>query len=239
LHIRGVAGAAGTRWSTELVARNEGPQPAWILNQVCLRDCTCGGEQCLIIRPTEPGQSSPWIGGPQDFAATFPGLFAHVEKSRAHEVAFSLRLFEESRAATEFGIEVPVVREREFLQTTAWLVNIPLTATARVHLRLYGLESPSGEAVVRVRVYAGDAVDASYDRLVRITPAPFEGRIPAPGDHNAIIPGVATLYLTGDLAAIAGPVRVRVDPVTPDLRYWVMASITSNTTHDVTLATPQ
>jgi hypothetical protein len=239
LHIANVAGASGTSWSTELVARNEGEAPTLILSQVCLHDCTCGFEQCLFIAPTPPGGLARWIGGPEDFAASFPGLFAHIEKATAANVAFSLRLYEETLAATEFGTEVPVVRERDFLRTTSFLVNVPLTASARVHLRLYGLESPSGEAVVRVRVYPESALTPVYDRLLTIPAAPFEGRIPEPGDHNAIIPGYLILSLTSELSGVTGPVRVRVDPLTPELRYWLMGSVTSNTTHNVTLFTPQ
>lgn len=62
--------------------------------------------------------------------------------------------------------------------------------------------------------------------------------IPGPGDYNGD-PGYAILLIAPELAGEAEFVRVHVEPVTPGLRYWMMASATSNTSQNVTLITPQ
>lgn len=239
LHIKDVPGAFGTIWSTELTVRNEGAEEALIFRQVCWYECRCGTSDCVLYAPTPPHSIARFVRGADDFDFAFPGAFVHVEKARAADVAFHLRLYEESRRSTEFGIEVPVVRERDFLTGTTWLVNIPTVTTSRVHLRVYGLESPSGTAEVRLRIYADDAVEPRYEQTLTITPAPFEGRIPAPGDHDAIVPGIVVLPLSPDMTGDAKTIRVSVEPLTPGLSYWLMASITSNVTQNVTLVTPQ
>lgn len=240
LILQDVPGAFGTRWSTEVVVRNEGEVEAAVFRQLCAYRCECGGNTCLIFRPTPPHSAVPSTYlGPGDDSGRFPTVMMNISRPEAEDVYFSLRLYEESLRMTEFGIEVPVVREEEFLGRESWLINIPNVATSRVHLRLYGLESPSGEADIRLRIYHGDAVTPSIDRLVRITPWPGAERIPAPGDYDAIVPGYEVVYLTPEIAASAETVRVRIDPVTPELRYWAMASITSNATQNVTLVTPQ
>jgi hypothetical protein len=239
LQIKDVPGAFGTLWSTELVVRNEGEVPALIFDQVCWYECHCGTSHCIFYRATAPHERAKFVGGAGDLDFVFPGTFVHVEKTRAADVFFSLRLYEESRRATEFGVEVPVVRERDFLTSRTWLVNVPTVTTSRVHLRVYGLESPSGEGVVRIRIYSGDALDARYDQLLPLRPSHLSRRIPAPGDHNEVVPGIGVLYLSPEITGDATTVRLSIEPVTPELRFWAMASITSNTTQNVTLVTPQ
>jgi hypothetical protein len=241
LRLVELPGAFGTRWSTDLAIWNQSDRPAAVFSQLCIWTCQCGPQAGCVPRiEVLPGRQYPeeLVSG-NDEAGFVPGLFIHVESAVADRVAFNLRLFEESQRDTEFGIEVPVVRERDFLTLETWLVNIPVGDSSRAHLRIYGLESPSGTAVVRVRIYPDDADGPSYDETVVIPVADFELTIPKPGDFNAIVPGYLAMLLTDEMTADADVVRIAIEPVTAELRFWAMASVTSNTTQNVTLVTPQ
>jgi hypothetical protein len=235
----GVPGAFGSVWKTAITLRNEGESEAAVFPRVCLYLCECGGNNCLLYRPLPQGGAlNPLLLITDDDFGSMPGSLLYVDRSKAADFAINVRLYEESHAAQEFGVELPAVREAEFLDATAWLVAIPAGATARVHLRIYAVESPVNEALVRVRIFPGESSVSSYDEVVALAP-PRSGEIPAASDYDAPLPGYAARFLSPVMTGGAETVRLRIDPVTPGLRFWAMASITSNTTQSVTLVTPQ
>jgi hypothetical protein len=160
----------------------------------------------------------------------------YVEKESAAKVFPSLRLVE-TTFGTSLGVEIPVVRERELFTSELWLPDVPMTSSARTHLRVYGVESPSGAAVLRVRVYQGAGQDVVFDRTVSLG----TDETPTPGDYDVDAPSFGFLDLNSGVAApdVDGSVRVRVESLTPGLKFWAMASVTHNATQQVTIISPQ
>lgn len=235
----GVPGAFGSLWKTAVTIRNEGEREVAIFGRLCLYLCECGGNNCLLYRPVPPGGAfNPLLLNLNDDFGIVPGALFYVDRASSDSVAVNLRLYEESRASTEFGVEIPVIREEEALTKRAWLVAMPLPADSRAHVRLYALESPTEDARVRVRIYPAEAAEPSWDQVVTLAP-PWFGAMPGPGDADAPVPGYAVIALSSAMGNGATSVRVSVEPVTPGLKFWMMGSVTSNITQNVTLVTPQ
>lgn len=235
------AGAYGSAWETDLSIRNEGDEPAVIFQNACLYECrppipTTG---CEAGEPTAAHAAFTGRLDPNDNVGRIPAIFLHVEKDRDDQVAIELRLVERSRGVVESGVEIPVVRERDFRDTSTWLVNVPNQPASRAHLRVYFLSSPSMQGQVRVRIYPGDADTATSDEILTGIPADDAGGVPLPGEMCAGAPSYAILYLSDRMTDLPSTVRVRIDPITPELRFWPMISITSNESQYVTLVTAQ
>jgi hypothetical protein len=231
-------GAYGTIWSTEAVVRNEGDVPLDMFTSEC--DFRCPFSGCLIFfclpfRATPPHSrfQDDLLKGAIGVVGN-PASLLYIPAGTGGQVFASLRLIEESRRANEFGIEIPVIRESELYSATLWLVDVPMPAGGRTHVRFYGVESATGEAQVRVRAYPSTATAATLDEIVTLF---YE--TPKPGDYRPTQPSYSIFLLPPELTTDAQPLRVRVDAITPGLKFWAMASVTGNETQHVTLVTPQ
>ena len=100
------------------------------------------------------------------------------------------------------------------------------------------LYAPVSDAAVRVRVYHGESSRPASDLMVRSISSPFFG-IPSAETECVETPAFNMVDLTPHLDPAGGAVRVRIDSLTPQLRYWPMISVTSNRTQFVSLVTPQ
>lgn len=235
-------GAYGSVWQTELVVRNETDAPAVIFQNLCTYECRppIPSTACSKGEPTQPQHTFTGVLTP-DEAAVNPAIFLHVEKAIANLGAMNLRLWERSRGTVESGVEVPLVRDHDFRTGTSWLVNVPnQPLTSRIHLRVYFVSSPSRNAEVRLRIYPGDSEHPLADHVLRAIGSADAGGVPPPGDQPCIgTPAYAIEFLSPVLDGKTDTVRVRIDSLTPELRYWAMISVTSNETQYVTLVTPQ
>lgn len=236
------AGAYGSVWQTELVLRNETDSPAVIFQNLCTYECRppIPSTACAKGQPTQPHRTFTGILTP-DEAAVNPAVFLHVEKAIANLGAMNLRLWERSRGTVESGVEVPLVRDRDLRTGTSWLVNVPNEPlTSRVHLRVYFVSSPTRDAAVRLRIYPGDSEHVLADRVLRAIGSADAGGVPPPGDQPCIgTPAYAIELLSPLLDGKTADIRVQIDSLTTELRYWPMISVTSNETQYVTLVTPQ
>jgi hypothetical protein len=237
-------GAFDTVWSSEFSVRNESTSQVEMFTSECLFRCDqsrCFVSQCEPGKPTPPhSQFAEEVlltrgeGGPVEN----PGTLLYVERCQSSEIATSLRLRDQTGTGNTFGVEIPVVREQQLASTTLWLPDVPLRSDGRTHLRIYGVESPSGDATVRVRVFAVEGETPLLDRSVSLKGLGLTDKTPRPGAYDEFQPSYAFLDLSTALRD-EGRVRVQVDSLTSGLKFWAMASITSNVTQQITIISPQ
>jgi hypothetical protein len=163
-------------------------------------------------------------------------------------VTFHLRAHDISRDASTFGTSVPVVREKDVYTGRLQLIDIPVGGDFRSALRVYDWDSNTKvPRVVRLRI---------YEVCLYATPDWYLGKcndealvdttldLPNGGEESYTNPDHPGFAMIGDLAAafpqLVGPSRVRIDldPVTSDLRFWAFASTTHNETQQVTVIAP-
>ena len=239
--VRQHPGAMGTTWSSEVSVFNGGTAPLDLFRSECYYRCSgpCAITMCF---PGEQTQPMAYFEGSLDRgelgSTANPASLLYVDREKADTVSASLRLRELSTGAAEFGIEIPVVRERSLFTSTLTLPTVPMprSAAGRVHLRLYGVESPSGAARLRVRTYVKGA--ETSDRLVDLLPPVYSGATPRPDEYDESQPSYLLISLPEELANGDSAILVTVEPVTPGLRFWAMASVTANTTQHVTIVSP-
>lgn len=148
-----------------------------------------------------------------------PGRFLYIANS-APDVFANLRVFDASRSAFNFGTEIPVIREHEFIRGPIKLLGVPLDPRFRNTLRIYALEA------VPVVVNFGNE---SHPVTLRAGLNLFE---PAYGEFNLFPVGTGTVDVT--IAPVLPPV-VGIEP--PPM--WAFVSVTNNDTQLITTISPQ
>lgn len=220
-------GAEGSNWTTHFSAFNSGsgytePNDRGILPcQWLANPCPRGFFQDkMIVYPAV--QSMP--GG---FVMTVPN---------AHQLHFSLRVFEESAWRDDLGVDIPVVRERDLKSASVQLMDIPRSDIEhfRYTLRVYGIGG-AGSAAARLNGYVTMA-DGTPD-LVMTKDVQLE-LIPHGLGHYYL---EDTTFIRDLVFAVGqmGQIRVEIEPRTQNLRWWALASSTNKRTQDVTIVTPQ
>jgi hypothetical protein len=204
-----VPGAFGTVWSTELWYRNNSTLPV-VVTPLAMSDHVPTMNRTELLRVfTSPNFD--------------PSQIIYVERDGIDNVQFDLRLFNRSDPMSTWGTKLPVVREREFAEAIN-LINVPTAADFRSALRIYAMpdDSFAGETVL-IQVYSDD------ERLLASTEMPFVG---APRY-------AAVLSLADAFPAIRQADRVRVHIESRNGRkIWAFVGVTSNTTQEVSIVTP-
>lgn len=220
-------GDAGSRWTTHLSVFNgnkryvEAHERGALPCQWLLTPCPRGfwADRMIVYHAAHP-----FPGG---FLMSLPG-------DSGHDLHFTLRIFERAAWREDLGTDLPVVRERDFRRGPVQIMNIPASdpAAFRYMLRIYGI----GNAVApRVRVngwitMADGTPDLVLTKDVTLTRAAL---------------GLGHWYfeepsLVRDLVTIGsgvGQLRIELEPLTPNLRWWGMVSATNNRSSDVTVVT--
>jgi hypothetical protein len=221
------AGAHGSLWTTEVWVHNSGEVPVPMLYQECWVSA------CALYFHVPPSTTQrPPIGtlGPDER----PGMLLWIPKEHSSAISFSLRAQDLSRQSQTWGTEIPVVREAEFLTSTAQLLNVPITDEFRQTLRIYEVESRShAEFIVRVYEQESNLLLGERTLLTRGFGDPDWGIPRRPGSVGA---GLLDLFA---LPQSVTRVRVEVTPVTTGIRFWAFISVTNNETQHVTTITPQ
>ena len=234
VHLDGViTGAFGAQWKTDLWMRNNGP------NEVPIAPWPCPtGQGCPAVFPLThslPSEQSihnlPPLGLPEDGN---PSRLLYLAKPGADAVSFSLRFQDISRASIDGGVEMPVIREGELLQTPAQLFNVPLGPSFRVLLRVYELSYSTSE--FRVTVFAQSELDVPPVHQSQVTTSTtFAGPFrPKAAYGHLDISALLNLEKVWPQTA-----RIEIAPLTPGSRFWAVVSIANNDTQVVTLVTPQ
>ncbi|MDQ3281884.1 MAG: IPT/TIG domain-containing protein [Acidobacteriota bacterium] len=218
-----VHGAFGSKFHTELHLGSK--RAGYLLYGLDL--LTCPIPEQTVCEPIPSPFTIP--GGAQ--LASFehvqmngrPGRFIYVAKDSANDVAGNLRVFDVTRAALNFGTEIPLVRGRDFDPVQLTLYGVPADPRFRNTLRIYGVEAIAvkvtveGHAPVEVVLHGGDSL---YE--------------PAYGEFT-------------NFPATGGPFRVTIEPppptggVSPPIEYpvWAFITVTNNETQVISTITPQ
>jgi len=206
--VRNVPGTFGTVWSTELWYRNNSNRPVAV-GPLAMGDYVPTMNRTVLL----PVFTSPNFD---------PSQVIYVERSGIDDVQFDLRLFNRSDPKSKWGTKLPVVREREFVDTIS-LINVPTGPDFRSALRIYALPDDSFvPETVLLQIYSND------ERLLVSTELSFNGR-----------PRYAAVLSLADAYPELRPVeRVRVHvESTSGRRIWAFVSVTSNSSQDVSVVT--
>jgi hypothetical protein len=219
-----VEGAFGSRWETVLTIRNASDEPLVYFPADCPVMPPVPEKFCLQnIRPTIPPNTTmridPLNGGP---------LFFNVEKPLLDRTFLQLRVRDTSRAAESFGTEIPVVRVADMLTRDGQILDIPQDPRFRLMFRLY-TDIVSVRSQIRVR-FVNERSDRNQELVFTIPPHPGTG----PGGPEAITsPGLYREIAIQN----AGTIRIEIEPLDADVRYWAFVSVTNNDTQQITTLT--
>jgi hypothetical protein len=222
-----IEGAHGSSWQSEFWVRNVADEPVIFAH---------GEPWCYVCGPP-PGPillPAKTTHRPQARFSQFgrmSGLF-YLEKRLSSQVFFSLRVRDITRNAESAGTAIPVAREHELFSDPFELVNVPLT-DGRINLRIYSVLGDDVE--VRVVLYPLMSNDPYTSRVVSLEKSFFL----EPDQEFPFHPSEALVL---DLASwvpadATDPVRVRIEPLSEG-RFWGFASITNDTTQQVTIVAP-
>ena len=236
-----ISGAGGTQWATTLTVHNSGAVPVEVTGGPSTGHvAACPPQPCRVFlsggQTTRIGYKglasnlqiyNPW-------ADRFPGLMVYVEKPHSPSIHFDLQLYELSRGNS---VELPVIRESDFRTSTIILPDVPVIENHRIALRIYDGDYSDSDRIVVVRVFP-------YGSNNLIAQSEFELQRPFPQNplQLSVWPGYASITdLVGAFPALGDfeSIRIEVEPLTPNLRFWAFASVTSNTTQRVRLFRPQ
>ena len=214
-------GAFGSMWISETYARNENDEAVFIqIDEPCA--ILCPPIPSLEPRTTEPIALTD-SGGP---------IVLFVERSGIANVHFGILVRDLSRQAEALGVEIPVVREDEFLSASSQILNVPTDPRFRLNLRIYE-PIPSGSAAIRMTVlpHMGDEEIILAQETFAMAGDPFLNTVPfhvTVGDLVARYPGIAARE----------SVRIVLEPL-GEIRYWALLTVTNNQAQHVTTMTPQ
>ncbi|MGK2856073.1 MAG: hypothetical protein ACSLFQ_02580 [Thermoanaerobaculia bacterium] len=230
-----VEGAYGSRWVSELSLFVDGEADLFVFPTVY---------DCRVLCPPIPlsGEMVPphRLVRPllvRDFDRV--GYLLRFDRSRAHEVAFTARIRDESRALETWGTAVPVVTDDELVRGRLQLIDIAAGPRFRQTLRVY--EPDATGASVRVRVYGDTGTETLLGEETLVLATPPHNQQPDSNAGLPVSPGYAQLdFLTRFPTTTQYPrLRVEIEPLTSATRYWALVSITNNETQHVTLVTPE
>ena len=221
-------GDSGSRWTTHLSVYNgtrnyvEANERGALPCQWLLTPCPRGfwGNTMIVY------QAAHAIPG---------GFLMSVPGDSTGELHYTLRIFERGSWQEDLGTDLPVVRERDFRRGLVQIMNIPAAdpSTFRYMLRVYGV---GNAAAPRVRINGWIAMADGSPDLVLTKEVTLARALRGVGHWYFEDPAFVR-----ELVAIAGGVgqlRVEIEPVTANLRWWGMVSSTNNRSNDVTVVTP-
>jgi hypothetical protein len=223
-----VHGAHGAEFHTELRMANTGEDPILLLGIQ---------GQCHFICPPLPVYilEAGAEAGPGDFGFNgSPGRFLFVPQDQISSLAMSLRVRDVTRQAENFGTEIPIPRERDFVDGPIHFVGVPTDPRFRNALRIYA-SSP-----MDVLVTVGNRPP------VRIALTGPSITFPPTGIPDFSKPAYGFF---ADFPTDGAPVRVTVEPepgliITSQLLpfetpIWAFITVTNNETQAIATITPQ
>lgn len=176
------------------------------------------------------------------------GLFLFTTAEDLPFIDVTLHVQDVSRQALTWGTEIPVVPETAAFTASSHLGDIPIGARFRSRLRVYDFDPAfQKNAKVAYSVYKVDKSIASpfdangtprvdKDELLATSELTFRYTILGLGLG---LPGYAEIGIETIPFSGVDRIRIRLDPITPGLRYWTFVSVTNNETQHVTTVTPR
>lgn len=230
-----VAGAFGALWKSDLWVVVDTSAPAFY-GPLGTRDCPPA--QCGPPPPPPPAGDAVKPAIYRTRAGETPGILLYIDRQASRDVSFSLRAYDESRRNATEGVAIPVVRERHLVAgRTIHLLDISARTGTRVKLRIYDIDRTAG-GTAAVRVYRANGSDELlFERIVMLHAPPHDDRFrwPYPLQPSAVELDLDPVQLG---AGENDVLRIEVRPASAQLRLWAFASITNNSTNEVTLAIP-
>jgi hypothetical protein len=213
-------GAFGSQWVTQATLRNlSNHSVRWFSDAA--RPLSCGTGECLVT-PFTALNLFAFGNRPQ-------GLVLFVPRGISNDVHYGLLVRDSSRGDTTWGSEVRVVREKDAKFGRMVLEDVTLDARYRATLRIYAIDGGSSNIVISA---------ATPDRQGAVAQVKIEGCAAPP--CNSAEPGFASFDLAALLPSLRGKDRVTLLIEGERHRqYWALASITNNTTQQVTVISPQ
>ena len=202
-------GAFGSRWETNVVMRNYSQDPVQSIPSAA--------------RPL------PVIGGgaPISVSAAFGNRPAGVVLfvPRGSDVGFTSHIRDVSRDASQWGTEMPVVRERDTRETIVFS-NVPFDPRYRLQLRIYGIDGVSQPLILS----AGPPAYRQVELRGPCTETPC----------NSSEPAYASLDLSAVFPPLGFPNSIIVQQqLDQPRRLWAFITVTNNDTQHVTVISPQ
>lgn len=210
-------GAFGSQWKTDLSVRNDNAYAV-----------TPFGRSAVPARMSQPltlDEPAP------------AGAILFIPRESSDALHFGALVRDTSRQAVDWGTEIPVVRERDFLSAAFYLLNVPRDPKFRLTLRIYGMDSVNDSAgVAFYSMSSGQRLGeffsvplTSANPCVRFVPCPsHEPAYAMIGDFQATFPGISG----------TDPVAIRIEPHS-EQPIWAFVTITNNETQHVTTISPQ
>src|SRR4051812_27547502 len=218
-------GPNAARFETEILITNAGDEVAAIGGAAT--PC-CTGQSPPPLAMVPPHTTRTFT----DFLSqsSYTAAFITVPSRMARDVITNVRVHDTSRDASSFGMEIPVVSDRDFAATVR-LAGIPTDPRFRSMLRVYAYDARNfGPVTLRVR-------DAADGTLLATVPVALN----APLGEEDLFPASAQLALDSIIAPLRSHARLRIDIADSDAvrPIWGFVSITNNQTQEITLVTPQ
>jgi hypothetical protein len=222
IFTRPVSGAYGSDFRSELKLMNAGSQSlgAYGLEWICVVLCPFDPLLPFELEPDFVEDANPYTRSGN------PGWFLFVPSDRIDDLVLQLRVYDVSREATNFGTEIPVVRDEEVTRAPLVLLGVPTDERFRNTLRIYSFE----EGAFTITIEGANGV--RYDH----------GVYAAPGE-SIFDPAYAAFV---DFPANIGPVKVTIRALAPIVtppalppRFWAFNAVTNNETQHITVVSPQ
>ena len=216
-----VNGAFGSEFHTELRIANSGSASATLYG---LRpDCPFG--PCIFIPETMPYElASNAEVKPHDVDNDGdPARFLWVDNNDNVDLSFNLRVHDVTRSDSNFGTEIPVVRDNDWVINKIVLIGVPTDPRFRNTLRIYG-QNPF---IAKVTVGDRPPVRIPLSTTNSIFDVPYA----ALGDFPI---GTETVRVTIEAESLLGP---SIGPIEEPM--WAMITVTNNDTQLISTITPQ
>lgn len=224
LLMNDVPGANGSRWSTRFLIANRSSSSFAI------------SPHNLVIPPRATMENPPVLtpsGGDPN-----PAELIYVRRHIEDVLTLHLSGQDHSRQNETWGVEIPVVHEREYRVDDLSLVDIPTSNRFRVALRVYTVNFDAYS--YRLRIFPRDDYT---NALVDTTLETFATNPTDVPRRNPAIFQVLDLVSTFPQLAGHETVRVLLEPVIPAggtvPLYWAFASVAHFDTQHLTLITPE
>lgn len=212
-------GAFGSHFFTEVFITNLGSSTVTSYRPIAFGGCPGIGSTICEV-PIQPGRTT------QIFTTNHAtnGVLIRPLREQMSALSFAGRVRDLAHENDDFGAELPIVREAEFLHGRIVLPDILLDSRYRTTLRFYSLDDPA-------------AIDIQITQLGTTV-----GRTSATASKGSVddVAWTATVDLSS--LAVTGLTRkftVIINPTVSTARTWAFASFTNNTTNRVTIASPQ
>ncbi len=191
--IEPVKGAYGSEFRTDLHGLNAGGNQlleVWGLETSCRTTppiCNWLADPMVFL---EPGRFSADIADYGPYQTGTPGRFIEVPRQQKDDLSLSLRVYDTSRSAENFGTEIPVVRTTDFYRKSFGLAGVPLDARFRNTLRLYATGPTTvyllvGNDAHQIELRAGEHVfDPAYAQFTAFPAGSGTIHVLAAGKEN-------------------------------------------------------